>query len=149
MTKIESSRKGAAIITMVLVLGGLSIALMALALQTQLQMKAMRNSASQQQQYNELIEFGEIILQSRLESAVSNLGAEPIVVSLPSSLANVSNLSAEAVEIRFTQMESSEKLDPAHWHWTIHIAAAGSRSGVKSEAVKTITFRRLPDNSHE
>jgi hypothetical protein len=91
MTKIESSRKGAAIITMVLVLGGLSIALMALALQTQLQMKAMRNSASQQQQYNELIEFGEIILQSRLESAVSNLGAEPIVVSLPSSLANVSN----------------------------------------------------------
>ena len=79
-------RSGAAVIVMVLVLGGMAISLLILAGKTSIQLKSFRMASLDIQQCNELIAFGEKILKARhlenpeFTSAIIRLDLSPTVV---------------------------------------------------------------------
>jgi hypothetical protein len=119
-----------------------------LALRTQLQMKSMRNAASEQQQLCELIELGEGILQSRQQTAAPVVDKERIVVAIPSSLSTSSQRATETFEIRFAQKHASETSTPSHSHWTIRIASLEDDWHGRSVAVKAVALPLATKNSN-
>ena len=130
-------RSGITVIIMVIVLGGLAIALLTLAGQTSIQMKSIRNTSLETQQCNELIALGERVLAARF-LANPEFSNEIIHVDLPSTLA-VPNMQRPQIGIVEFAMISESNTDTRH-EWTIQ-ASFGASKGQLKHASKTVYFR--------
>lgn len=129
---VSSQRNGVAVIVMVLVLGGLAIALLTLAGQTCIQMKSIRNASLDNQQCSELIALGEQVLAASL-LANAEFSSETIRLNLPqtSVLTNPSQPQIGIVELTKTASADSRN------RWTID-ASFGTSDGLLKRASKIV-----------
>ena len=123
-------RNGVAVIIMVIVLGGLVIALLTLAGQTSIQMKSIRNTSLDTQQCNELIALGEKILAARL-LANPEFSNEIIRVDLPQSFAVANQPRPQIGIVELTMIEKSDTDTDAQHVWTIHASFGASEGQLK------------------
>jgi len=100
---------------MVLVLCSMAIALLVLAGQACIQLKAARNASLDQKQCNELIELGERVLMTRLVSN-PNFANEIIRLDLPYSVQSISSQHAQIGVIELTKIESTELESVQRWN---------------------------------
>ena len=125
-------RRGLAVIAMVLVLGGLALALLTLAGQTAIQRKKFQSAYLDNQQCNELLEYGERILKMRIIESTDYSG-ETIQLEIPWS-ATRSNVSIPNVgEIAIHRIANAD--NAATWRITVN---CGQRSSARFEAAKSI-----------
>jgi len=110
---------------MVIVLGGLAIALLTLAGQTSIQMKSIRNTSLDTQQCNELIALGEKILAARL-LANPEFSNEIIRVDLPQSFAVANQPRRQIGIVELMVIEKSDTYTDAQHGWTIHASFGAS-----------------------
>ena len=129
---LSSRRNGITLIIMVIVLGGLAIALLTLAGQTSIQMKSIRNASLDNQQCNELIALGERVLAARL-LANPEFDYETIRLDLLQTtvLANASK-----PQIGIIELTKIAHADTRH-RWTID-ASFGASDGLLKQASKNI-----------
>ena len=130
-------RNGITVIIMVMVLGGLAIALLTLAGQTSIQMKSIRNTSLETQQCNELIALGEKVLAARLD-ANPEFSNEILHVDLPPTFA-VPNMPRPQIGIVEFAMISESNTGGRHG-WTIH-ASFGTSEGLLKHASKTVYLK--------
>ena len=123
-------RNGVVVIIMVIVLGGLAIALLTLAGQTSIQMKSIRNTSLDTQQCNELIALGEKILAARL-LANPEFSNEIIRVDLPQSFAVANQPRPQIGIVELTMIEKSDTDTDAQHVWTIHASFGASEGQLK------------------
>ena len=123
-------RNGIVVIVMVIVLGGLAIALLTLAGQTSIQMKSIRNTSLDTQQCNELIALGEKILAARL-LANPEFSNEIIRVDLPQSFAVANQPRPQIGIVELTMIEKSDTDTDAQHVWTIHASFGASEGQLK------------------
>lgn len=129
-------RRGLAVIAMVLVLGGLALALLTLAGQTAIQRKKLQSAYLDNQQCNELLEYGERILKVRILESTDYSG-ETIQLEIPWS-ATRSNVSIPI----FGEIAIHRIADPVNagtWRITVN---CGQRSSARFEAAKSIRISR-------
>ena len=129
-------RNGIILIIMVLVLGGLAIALLTLAGQTSIQMKSIRNVSLDNQQCSELIALGEQVLAARLLTN-SQFSSETIRLNLPqtSVLTNPSQ-----PQIGIVELTKIANADTRH-RWTINVSF-GAADGLSKQASKTVYLNK-------
>jgi len=134
-------RRGFAVIVMVLVLGGLALALLTLAGQTAIQRKKLQSAYLDNQQCNELLEVGERILKMRIIESTDYSG-ETIQLEIPWS-ATRSNVSTPIFgEIAIHRIADRDNVNPqnaATWRITVN---CGQRSSARFEAEKSIKLSR-------
>ena len=139
-------RRGFAVIAMVLVLGGLALALLTLAGQTAIQAKKFQSAYMDNQQCNELLEYGERILKMRILESTDYSG-ETIPLEIPWS-ATQSNVSIPNFgEIAIHRIANPDNANPdnantdnaATWRITVN---CGQRSSARFEAAKSIRISR-------
>ena len=139
-------RRGLAVIAMVLVLGGLALALLTLAGQTAIQRKKFQSAYQDNQQCNELLEYGERILKMRIIENTDYSG-ETIQLEIPWS-ATRSNVSipifGEIAIHRITDpdnanLDNANPNDAAKWRITVN---CGQRASARFEAAKSIRLSR-------
>ena len=134
-------RRGLAVIAMVLVLGGLALALLTLAGQTAIQGKKFQSAYMDNQQCNELLEYGERILKMRILESTDYSG-ETIQLEIPWS-ATRSNVSipnfGEIAIHRIADLGNTNPDNAATWRITVH---CGQRSSARFEAAKSIRLSR-------
>ena len=129
-------RRGLAVIAMVLVLGGLALALLTLAGQTAIQRKKLQSAYLDNQQCNELLEYGERILKMRILESTDYSG-ETIQLEIPWSAVR-SNVSTP----NFGEIAIHRTADPDNastWRITVN---CGQRSSARFEAAKSIRISR-------
>jgi hypothetical protein len=129
-------RNGSVVIMMILVLGGLSIALLMLAGKTHLQMKSIRDASFERLQCDELLALGERVLLSRLELR-PELSEERIEVDLGSTNATLANTKSYVGIIDLVKVTTRENEIETDQRWTIR-ASAGPGNGLQSHASKTV-----------
>ena len=121
---------------MVLVLGGLALALLTLAGQTAIQRKKLQSAYLDNQQCNELLEYGERILKMRILESTDYSG-ETIPLEIPWS-ATRSNVSIPNFgEIAIRRIANPD--NAATWRITVN---CGQRSSARFEAAKSIRLSR-------
>ena len=134
-------RRGLAVIAMVLVLGGLALALLTLAGQTAIQAKKFQSAYMDNQQCNELLEYGERILKMRILESTDYSG-ETIPLEIPWS-ATRSNVSipnfGEIAIHRIADPDNANPDNAATWRITVN---CGQRSSARFEAAKSIRLSR-------
>ena len=129
-------RSGAAVIVMMIVLGGLAISLLTLAGKTSIQLKSFRYASLDIQQCNELIAYGETILMARrLEK--SNFTGEIIRFDLPTSVLFADRSSSQIGIIELAKIEQSDAEIDQRWTITAYF---GTSEGQLRQASKTVTF---------
>ncbi len=127
-------RSGVIVIMMVLVLCGMSIALLVLAGQTCVQLKSARNRSRDQMQCNELIALGERVLKER---RVSNPGAihETIQIHLPFSVQAANAQLTQIGVIKLTKIGDSDSETVRRWRIDVSVGLNESASVMGSKMV--------------
>lgn len=124
-------RRGLAVIVMVLVLGGLALALLTLAGQTAIQRKNFQSAYFDNQQCNELLEYGERILKMRITENAEYSG-ETFPLEIPWSATHSKDSIRAIGEISIQRMSDT-------WRITVN---CGLRSSARFEAEKSIQLSR-------
>ncbi len=139
-------RDGAAVVVMVLVLGGIAISLLLLAGRTSIQMKAIQATAIETQQCNELIEFGEAILANRL-AANPEFQSETIRLQIATSLTAHSDVAPWMGIIEIGTPETAEQAEKAEksvdhvtTSWSINVYLGASERNLR-QASKTVLMK--------
>ena len=144
-------RRGLAVIAMVLVLGGLALALLTLAGQTAIQRKKFQSAYMDNQQCNELLEYGERILRMRIIENKDYSG-ETIPLEIPWSASRSNGSIPNFGEIAIHRIADPDNANPgnanpgnadpdnaATWRITVN---CGQRSSARFEAAKSIRLSR-------
>jgi hypothetical protein len=127
-------RSGVIVIMMVLVLCGMSIALLVLAGQTCVQLKSARNRSLDQMQCNELIALGERILMERNVSD-SEVNHETIRTSLPYSVQATNSQLTQVGVIKLTKIGDSDSETVQRWRIDVSVGLNESASVMGSKIV--------------
>ncbi|MEI7459186.1 MAG: hypothetical protein WCK15_07270 [Pirellula sp.] len=139
-------RRGLAVIAMVLVLGGLALALLTLAGQTAIQGKKFQSAYMDNQQCNELLEYGERILKMRIIESTDYSG-ETIPLEIPWSATRSNGSIPNFGEIAIHRIANPDNANPVNanldnantWRITVN---CGQRSSARFEAAKSIRLSR-------
>lgn len=139
-------RRGLAVIAMVLVLGGLALALLTLAGQTAIQRKKLQSAYLDNQQCNELLEYGERILRVRILESTDYSG-ETIQLEIPwsavrsnVSIPNVAEIAIHRIANRDNaNLDNANPNDATTWRITVN---CGQRASARFEAAKSIRLSR-------
>jgi len=129
-------RNGITLIIMVLVLGGLAIALLTLSGQTSIQMKSIRNVSLDNQQCSELIALGEKVLAARLLTN-PEFTKETIPLDLPTTSLPENALRTQIGIVELTKTASAD----SRYRWTID-ASFGAADGLSKRASKTFYLNK-------
>lgn len=135
-SQMRPRHSGAVVIIMVLVLCGMSIALLVLAGQTWFQLKSARNKSLDHMQCNELIALGERVL---MERRASNPGAsdEAIQISLPYSVQAANAQLTQVGVIKLTKIGGFDSETVQRWRIEVSV---GLNEGVSVQGSKMVYF---------
>ena len=132
--KNRAQQSGAAIVVMILVVGGLAFALLNLANQTSLRLKSIRNASLETLQCNELIALGEKILMERLRANPETTGeTNRVELSQSTNSSNPTAIPFGIIELVKTQDSHTE----TEIAWTISVRI-GTNEDAPAQASKTI-----------
>lgn len=127
-------RSGLIVIMMVLVLCGISIALLVLAGQTCIQLKSARNRSLDHMQCNELIALGERVLMERRVSD-PEFSDETIRIHLPFSVQAANAQLTQVGVIKLTKIGDSDSKTVQRWRIDASIGLNESASVMGSKTV--------------
>ena len=135
-SQMRPRHSGVVVIIMVLVLCGMSIALLVLAGQTWFQLKSARNKSLDHMQCNELIALGEKVL---MERRGANPGAidEAIQISLPYSVQAANAQLTQVGVIKLTKIGGFDSETVQRWRIEVSV---GLNEGVSVQGSKMVYF---------